>query len=117
MIGSTQAIRVFARAQPTDLRNGFDGLYGIVRGEFGHELLDGDLFLFVNKRRKSARVLHWDGTGLCIYSKRLSQGRFAKLWGARFGEPVELSRAELALFLEGANLAEKLPLSPPKYCH
>ncbi len=33
MIGSTRAIRVFARAQPTDLRNGFDGLYGIVRSE------------------------------------------------------------------------------------
>ncbi|MCP4245405.1 MAG: IS66 family insertion sequence element accessory protein TnpB [bacterium] len=117
MIGSTRAIRVFARAQPTDLRNGFDGLYGIVRSEFDHELLDGDFFLFVNKRRKSARVLHWDGTGLCIYSKRLSQGRFAKLWGAQPGQPVELSRSELALFIEGAKLADKLPLSPPKYRH
>ncbi len=115
MIGSTRAIRVFARPQPTDLRNGFDGLYGIVCIEFEHDLLEGDLFLFVNKRRKSARVLHWDGTGLCIYSKRLVQGRFAKLWGPRPGDPLELSRSELALFLEGAKLAQKLPLSPPEY--
>jgi len=117
MIGSTRSIRVFARAQPTDLRNGFDGLYGLVRCELDHEVLDGDFFLFVNRRRKSARVLHWDGTGLCIYSKRLSKGQFAKLWGAKPGEPVELSRAELALFIEGAALAGKLPLSPSEYRH
>lgn len=117
MIGSTRAIRVFARSRPTDLRNGFDGLYGIVCQEFGQDLLQGDFFLFVNKRRKSARVLHWDGTGLCIYSKRLVEGRFAKLWGADPGEPVELSRSELSLFLEGAQLAQKLSLSPPEYRH
>jgi transposase len=23
----------------------------------------------------------WDGTGLCLYSKRLEKGRFAQLWG------------------------------------
>ena len=112
MIGSTRAVRVFARDKPTDLRNGFDGLYGIVRNELGHDPLKGDLFLFVNRRLKSARVLHWDGTGLCVYAKRLSKGRFACLWGRPAGQPLQLTNTELALFLEGAKLAEKLPLSP-----
>ncbi len=62
MIGSTRAIRVFATAQPAHLRNGLIGLHGIVRSEFDHELLDGDSFWFVNKRRKSTRILLWDGT-------------------------------------------------------
>ena len=75
----------------------------------------GALFLFVNRRRKSAKVLLWDGTGLCVYSKRLSKGRFACLWGAGPGEPVQLTQPELALFLEGAELTEKLPLSPPEF--
>lgn len=115
MIGSTRAIRVYARAKPTDLRNGFDGLYGIVRNELGHDPLKGSLFLFVNRRRKSARVLHWDGTGLCIYSKRLSRGTFACLWASEPGQPVKLTQSELALFLEGADLTKKLPLSPEEF--
>lgn len=112
MIGTCRAIRVFARARPTDLRNGFDGLAGLIQGELGHDLQRGDLFLFVNRRRTSAKVVHWDGTGLCIYAKRLSRGKYACLWDGRPGAPLTLTRAELNLFLEGAELVDKLPLSP-----
>ena len=112
MLGSTRAIRVFARAAPTDLRNGFNGLYGLIRNELGRDPLSGDLFLFVNRRRTSAKVMYWDGTGLCIYSKRLARGRFACLWSGASGEPLRLTRAELNLFMEGARLEGKLPISP-----
>lgn len=112
MIGTTRAVRVWARAAPTDLRKGFDGLYGLIRNEMQRDPLSGDLFLFVNSRRTSTKVVHWDGTGLCIYAKRLGKGRFARLWGGSPGEPVKLTRAELSLFIEGANLTGRLPLSP-----
>ena len=115
MIGSTRAIRVFARNRPTDLRKGFNGLYNLVQHELGQDPLKGDLFLFVNRRRTSAKVLLWDGTGLCIYAKRLAQKRFAKLWTeAVHPGSLRLSQAELRLFLEGADLAGKLPISPPE---
>lgn len=113
MIGSTRAIRVFARNRPTDLRKGFDGLYGLVLNELGRDPLEGDLYLFVNSRRTSAKVLLWDGTGLCIYAKRLSRKRFSKLWSdAEQGKPLRMTHAELRLFLEGADMAKKLPISP-----
>ena len=115
MIGSTRAVRVFARTQPTDLRAGYDTLYGLILHELGHDPMRGDLFLFVNRRRRSAKVFFWDGTGMCIYAKRLSKGRFAKLWGPSPGEPVRLTQSELSLFLEGAELAERLPLSPGEF--
>ena len=112
MIGSTRAIRVFVRSVPTDLRKGFDGLYGLVCNDLGQDPLRGDLYLFMNTRRTSAKVLHWDGTGLCVYAKRLSRGTFANLFtGGPTGAPT-LTRSELALFLEGARLAGRLPLSP-----
>ena len=112
MIGSTRAFRVFARNRPTDLRAGFDRLYGLVRQELAQDPLDGDLFLFVSLDRRAAKVLHWDGTGLCIYSKRLSRGRFAALWTRDDQVSLGLTATELALYLEGASLAGKLPLSP-----
>jgi transposase len=113
MIGSSRAVRVFARRKPTDLRKGFDGLYGLVRNEFEQDPLTGDLFLFVNRRRTSAKVLLWDGTGLCIYAKRLARKRFTSLWqDAESGVPMRITQSELSLFLEGADLTRKLPISP-----
>ncbi len=114
MIGSTRSVQVWARRVPTDLRNGYNGLYGIVKREFDRDPLSGDAFLFVNKRRRSAKVLLWDGTGLCIYSKRLSKGVFSDVCGAHGQGQLKMTTAELSLFLEGADMVGKLPISPKK---
>lgn len=72
MIGSTRSVRVFAYACPADLRKGFDGLHGMVVRELGRDPLSGDCYLFVNKTRRRAKVLVYDGTGLCIFANQLS---------------------------------------------
>ena len=113
MIGSSRNLRVFAYAGPADLRKGFDGLYGIVTAELLRDPLDGDCFLFVNRARTRAKVLLWDGTGLCIYMKRLEQGKFASLWDERRSPTsVELTMSELSLFLEGSEWVGRVSLSP-----
>ena len=74
MIGSTRSVRVFAYSQPADMRKGFDGLYGLVREHLKRDPLSGDMYLFVSGNRRRAKVLMWDGTGLCLYAKRLEKG-------------------------------------------
>ncbi len=113
MIGSTRSVRVFAYSSPADMRKGFDGLYGLVVEQLKHDPLSGDLFLFVSGNRKRAKVLMWDGTGLCLYAKRLEKGRFAQVWGEGASE---LTVAELQLFLEGSHLVGKVRISPAKLC-
>lgn len=113
MIGSTRSIRVFAYPAPADLRKGFDALVGLVTRDLRQDALSGDCFLFTNRRRTSAKVLHFDGTGLCVYAKRLEEGRFACLWSQEEGQPARLTLSELTLFLEGSQLAGRVPLSPP----
>ena len=118
MIGSTRNLRVWAYPAPADLRKGYDGLYGLVVSELGRDPLSGDCFLFTNRVRTRAKVLVWDGTGLCIYQKRLERGRFAPLWErAVTNGAIELTMSELALYLEGSRLAVRVALSPPKYSH
>jgi transposase len=111
VIGSTRAVRVFAYTEPVDMRKGFNGLEGIVRNELGHDLTQGDMFLFVAKNRKRAKVLLFDGTGLCIYMKRMEVGRFATL--RRSEGELRMTMSELALFLEGSELVGRRTLSPP----
>src|SRR5690606_7993506 len=80
ILSPSRAVRVFAYPAPADLRKGYDGLYGLVQSGLKCDPMSGDLYLFVNASRKLCKVLLWDGTGLCIFMKRLERGCFAKLW-------------------------------------
>jgi transposase len=111
ILAASRRVRVFAFPKPVDLRKGFDGLYGLVTHAMGYDVLGGDVFLFVNRGRRSCKVLVWDGTGLCIFQKRLERGRFAKLWRDD-GSAVRLTTNELALFIEGCDLVGRQALSP-----
>ena len=113
MLTLTRAVRVFAYAAPVDMRKGFDGLGALVEQQLGRQLLKGDVFLFVGRCRRRAKVLHFDGTGLVLLTKRLLRGRFARPWCEQGAQAVELTVSELSLFLEGCELAGRWKLSPP----
>jgi transposase len=113
MIVGGRRATVFAYTEPVDMRKGFDGLSAVVEQELGRSPVSGDLFLFVSRDRVRAKVLLWDGTGLCVLSKRLERGRFT-LWRreSRNGA-VQMTGSELALFLEGCKAVGYQTLSPP----
>ena len=99
IIGTTRAVRVFAFPAPVDLRKGYDGLYGLVQTGLGRDPLGGELFLFVNQSRKLCKVLLWDGTGLCLFAKRLEDGEFR--WPKIQDGVIRLTSAQLGALLEG----------------
>jgi transposase len=106
-------VAVYAHSVPTDMRKGFDSLCGLVTERVGRNPLSGDVFLFVSRDRIRAKVLHFDGTGLCLYVKRLERGRFAALWRDAAAGPITLTVSELDLFLDGSALVGRVPLTPP----
>ena len=111
ILGTSRSVRVFAYPEPVDLRKGYDGLYGLVKQGLKRDPLSGDLFLFSNRRRRGCKVLVWDGTGLCVFQKRLERGRFASLF-REDARAVELTASELALFIEVCELVGRRTLSP-----
>ena len=115
MLTLTRAVRVYACAAPVDMRKGFDGLSALVEQQLGGQLLKGDVFLFVGRCQRRAKVLYFDGTGLVLLTKRLFKGRFARPWAQAGAPSVDLTVAELSLFLEGCELAGRWKLSPPAF--
>ena len=105
MIGLGLATRVYLAAGATDMRKGFDGLFGIARDRLGMDPLSGHLFVFCNGRRNRLKVLYWDGSGLWICSKRLEKGRFS--WPAQGDDQgrVRMSSEELTLLVGGIELS------------
>jgi len=113
MITTTRQMRVWACAEPVNMGRSFDGLYATARNTMGRDPLAGDMFLFVARNRKQARVLYWDGSGLIIIAKRLEKGRFNAPWTGDRAKPWCLSQSELSLFLDGSRLVGHFEVSPP----
>jgi hypothetical protein len=67
---------IYFCTQPVDFRKSFDGLTGVITSVFGSSVLDGHLFLFINKRRDRIKAMWWDRDGTVIAYKRLERGTF-----------------------------------------
>ena len=76
MFGLGPATRIYLAAGATDMRKGFEGLYGLVRDRLSGDPLSGHVFLFSNAQRNRLKLLFWDGSGLWVCAKRLEKGRF-----------------------------------------
>ena len=113
IFGSTQRVRVFVYREPVDMRKAYDTLGALVEGPMKKSLLSGDVFAFIGRTRKRAKALYFDGTGLCLLSKRLEVGHFAAPWKRPGEGPIQLTMNELALLFEGSELALRVsPLWP-----
>jgi transposase len=110
-------VTVYAYGAPADMRKGFDGLSALVTQKLARDPLNGDVYLFLSRDRIRAKVLHFDGTGLCLYAKRLERGRFASLWREESSHPITLTVSELDLFLDGSTLVGRVTLTPPALTH
>lgn len=106
MFGLTTATRVFVAPGATDMRKGFDGLFGLVRDALGEDPLSGHLFLFANRDRTRVKVLVFDGSGLWVCSKRLEKGRFAWPKAAEGQARITMRAEELTMLLSGIDLSQ-----------
>lgn len=104
MLTLPPSVKIYVATKPVDARKSFDGLAAVVEAEFGLSPMSGYLFVFLNRRAHVAQILFWDRNGFCIVKKRLEAGTF-RLVREGDGAHVEIDAGELALMLEGIELA------------
>lgn len=71
-----RGVEIFVGVEPIDLRWSFDRLSGIAEERVGRPSRSGALFVFFGKRHDAIKVLFFDGTGMCLFYKRLDRGTF-----------------------------------------
>ena len=98
MLGLSTNLRYFLCCSTIDMRNGFDGLAGIVRNHLEKDPISGDVFIFLNKTRTHIKLLYWDGDGFALFYKRLERGRSLTAHNA---PSKQLRREEIMMLLEG----------------
>jgi transposase len=108
MIGATGAARVFVATRPVDFRKGADGLAALVRDMMGADPFDGAIYVFRSKRTDRVKLVFWDGTGVCLFAKRLEDGDFH--WPKIEDGVMRLSAAQLSALLEGLDWRRVRPV-------
>ena len=76
MLSLSSRQRFFWYRGAADMRKSFHGLCLLVETEMGLDLMSGDVFVFVNRKRDRMKLLMWDRTGFVIWYKRLEEGTF-----------------------------------------
>lgn len=109
-----RGVEVFVGLDPIDLRWSFDRLAGIAVERIGRDPRSRALFVFFGKRHAAVKVLFFDGTGLCLFYKRLDRGTFSVPEPRGDASSVQLTEAELEDLLSGLTLDGAPPKSRRK---
>lgn len=99
MIALAPGTKVYLACRPVSMQKNFDGLTALARQMLDAAPYSGHLFVFRGKRGDYLKVLYWDGSGMCLFAKRLEKGRF--VWPPLVDGGIVLSPAQLALLIEG----------------
>jgi transposase len=92
-------VRVLVATRPVDFRKGMFGLAALVKERLGSDPFSGIIYVFRSKRADRVKLLFWDGSGVCLFAKRLERGKFC--WPRIEDGVMRLSAAQLSALLEG----------------
>ena len=104
MNGLPAETNIYLCTQPVDFRKGFDGLTGVVTTALGHNVMDGALFLFVNRKQDRIKALWWETGGLTLWYRRLEQGTVELPKADGDQSHVTIDSVELAMWIAGVPL-------------
>ena len=90
--------------QPTDMRKSFDGLSGIIQNNLERNPLNGDVFIFINKRRDKIKLLHWQGISFTLYYKRLEEGTFELPEYDSSIRSITLNYTQIVMLIDGLTI-------------
>ena len=104
MIPFTSGHQYYMYTGITDFRKGYNGLYGIVKMVMQCNPLDGNVYVFTNKRRNQIRLLIYDTGGLVLLSKRLEKGTFEAIESEPDQIKYYLNWTQLSFIMQGIKL-------------
>ena len=92
-------VRVLVATNPVDFRKGMDGLAALVKEQLKGDPFSGAIYVFRAKRADRVKLIWWDGSGLCLFAKRLEDGKFR--WPKIEDGVIHLTAAQLQALVEG----------------
>jgi transposase len=96
-----KGMKVHLAVDLIDMRKGIDGLAMLVQGMLLQDPFSGHLFVFRGRKANLVKIVFWDGTGLCLFTKRLEQSTFLWPGSTEAGCTLMLTSAQLSMLIDG----------------
>ena len=95
--------KIFLCKDSIDMRKQRNGVLALIE-EYGEQVFDGALFVFINNARTIVRCIYWDSNVFAIWSKFLVKDRF--IWPNKMidGESLTVSSEQIKFFLKGIDI-------------
>jgi len=100
MIRLTANTPILLATQPCDFRRQIDGLVALCQ-QLQHNPRNGTLYVFINRAKTMIRILHHDGSGYWLATKRLSKGRYSG-WPVNSADTRSINSVELMKLIKSA---------------
>lgn len=89
-----------------DMRKSFHGLAALVKYGMQTDVMNGDVFVFISKRRSAIKLLRWEGDGFAIFYKKLEKGTFEWPVYDNVNHSMLITGDELCFILKGVALKQ-----------
>ncbi len=104
MLHLSASCKYYLHREPTDMRKGFDSLFGTVSNQLQMNALSGAVFIFINKKHNQVKLLLWEGDGFAVYYKRLEKGTYEVPVSTRTDKGISITHEALHYILQGVSL-------------
>jgi transposase len=104
MLHLSLSCRYYIYAGNADMRKGFNSLSGMVSSQMQLNVLDGSMFIFMNKKHNQIKLLLWEGDGFALYHKRLEKGTYELPSATKESSSAAISAQQLQFILQGISL-------------
>lgn len=94
---------IYFYSEPVDFRMGAQKLFSFAENEL-LEVYKKSLFVFRGRSRNKIKMIYWDGTGIAMWQKILSEDKF--FWPKSENLKIDITKEEIDLLLKGVNLSK-----------
>jgi transposase len=92
--------------KPVKMSKSFDGLAAIIRTELDKDIINSDVFIFLNKQRTTIKIFVYENKGFSIFYRRLDEGSFQLPMIVSDHISYRMSAEQMMLMLSGKTLVD-----------
>lgn len=101
--------------KPVKMSRSFDGLAALIRTELDKDIINGDVFIFLNRARTTIKVFVYENKGFSIFYRRLDEGSFQLPLISSDHISYKMSVEQMMFMLSGRTLEDGGYVKAAKY--
>ena len=115
LLSVQETVNYYLYRRPVKMSRSFDSLAALIRTELDKDIIQGDVFIFLNRDRTMIKVFVYERKGFSIFYRRLDEGSFQLPAIVCDQISYKMSAEQIMYMLSGMNLESGGYVKADKY--